>query len=251
MTPFFYKRVLNNLNETNSNYFRSFIKNKNIIIVGPSRYLLNKNRGSEIDSFQDNDIVVKINNGYKLRPIDYGKRCEVLYINNKLQKENQDIVQYIRNIKIQIPALKCIVFTKINSWRILEKIDNIFIFYISRQEYINATNPIKMSYLLGTCAILNILLCNPKKVKLIGFDFYEKLKIAKTQLYYKDIYPEEYHSQKLINSKLNITHKDLNKSDLFFLKYLIFHKNNIDLIKNIDIVLDEKVKNILDKYNYK
>ena len=86
MTPIFYNKLFKKLNNTISINYKNIIKGKKIIIVGPSQYLIERGEGSNIDSYESNDIVIKINNSYKLREIDYGKRCEILYINSRLQK---------------------------------------------------------------------------------------------------------------------------------------------------------------------
>lgn len=250
MTPIFYNKLFKKLNSTISINYKNIIKGKRIIIVGPSKYLIDRGEGSNIDSYESNDIVIKINNGYKLRPIDYGRRCEILYINNKLQKQNPYIKHYVKDIKRKIPSLKCIVFTRINGWKIIDRIDDILIFYVSRNEHVKISYPLSISYLLGTCAIINILLCKPKQLTLIGFDFYERIKINNgDQLYYRDLYPIEYHGAFQMNTKLNPTHKDLNKSDLFFIKYMIENRGSIDIIKDIPIVLGNNTGRILNKYS--
>ena len=250
MNSIFFNKIYGALNETTSAHFKGLLRGKKITIVGPSRYLINKKRGKEIDSYELNDIVVKINNGYKLLAIDYGMRCEILYINNKLQKENPDLKEYIRDIKKNVPIIQCVVFTRILGWKIIDRIDDVLIFYVSRDEYHKASSPLKISYLMGTCAIINILLCKPLQLNIIGFDFYERIKISNGErLFYKDLYPEEYYDKRKLNTRLNLTHKDLNKSDLFFIKYMIENKRDIRLIRDIDIIMDVEVLSILDKYS--
>ena len=60
-----------------SKSFNDYLKNKSVVIVGPSPYLIGKNRGEYIDSF---DIVIRMNKGWKISPNkvkDYGFKTDI------------------------------------------------------------------------------------------------------------------------------------------------------------------------------
>lgn len=60
-----------------SKKFNDYLKNKSVIIVGPSPYLIGKGRGEYIDSF---DIVIRMNKGWKIaqdRVKDYGSKTNI------------------------------------------------------------------------------------------------------------------------------------------------------------------------------
>ena len=60
-----------------SKKFNDYLKGKSIVIVGPSPYLIGKNRGEYIDSF---DIVIRMNKGWKISPNkvkDYGFKTDI------------------------------------------------------------------------------------------------------------------------------------------------------------------------------
>ena len=58
-----------------NNYFRSYLKNKKVNIVGPADYV---NEGEFIDNY---DVVVRVNRGHNMinSPIKYGSRTDILY----------------------------------------------------------------------------------------------------------------------------------------------------------------------------
>lgn len=63
-----------------------FIKDKRVIIIGPSPWMTDKKLGKLIDSY---DIVVRLNSGLvlpKKNPTDFGSRTDLLYINQKIRR---------------------------------------------------------------------------------------------------------------------------------------------------------------------
>lgn len=69
------------------NEFAEYIKGKKVVVVGPSPFLTGKKLGSYIDGF---DVVVRPNLGYfftEKNPDDFGKRTDVIYLNNVLRNQ--------------------------------------------------------------------------------------------------------------------------------------------------------------------
>lgn len=62
-----------------SKKFNDYLKNKSVVIVGPSPYLVGKKRGKFIDS---HDVVIRMNKGWKPSPDtaeDYGTKTTIRY----------------------------------------------------------------------------------------------------------------------------------------------------------------------------
>ena len=60
-----------------SKKFNDYLKNKSVVVVGPSPYLIGKERGEFIDSF---DVVIRMNKGWKISPDlikDYGSKTTI------------------------------------------------------------------------------------------------------------------------------------------------------------------------------
>lgn len=70
---------MNKILSNNELLFLEYIKNKSITIIGPSKYLQNKNLGKIIDN---SDIVIRINKYYKIQNSnDYGYKINILFYN--------------------------------------------------------------------------------------------------------------------------------------------------------------------------
>ena len=62
-----------------SSKFNEFLKDKSVIVIGPSPYLQGLNRGSQIDDY---DVVVRLNKGWNVQKDlqnDYGKKTTIRY----------------------------------------------------------------------------------------------------------------------------------------------------------------------------
>jgi len=84
------------------NEYSNLIKNKRVIIVGPSPYLENKNLGKIFDQY---DLVVRINHGFCLsesNPNDYGSRTDIIYCNQKMRHhyKNKYPEKWLSNLKV-------------------------------------------------------------------------------------------------------------------------------------------------------
>lgn len=72
----------------NENDFSEYVKDKKIIIVGPSKFLEGKKRGKAIDSY---DVIIRLNNNYPIylnRRVqqDVGTRTDILYHTGAIKK---------------------------------------------------------------------------------------------------------------------------------------------------------------------
>jgi len=68
-----------NKQRLNLKKYKELLRNKKIVVVGPASYLIGKNKGEFIDSF---DLVVRINFQWPIKNYlskDYGKRIDILY----------------------------------------------------------------------------------------------------------------------------------------------------------------------------
>ena len=231
------------INQYTSQSFVNMFHNKNVAIVGPSKDLLSKNLGPEIDSY---DIVVKINYGYRLPSEDYGSRIDVLYLNKRIQLDhdwenvlNSDghiksctsdvIMNFLDSLKKQHLDLKLI---QLNSQSKINQplSSNIFMYNIQysfmpiiehffKEYQFTQTHP-----LLGTQAIIEILSCQPKTVKLFGFDFYYRLKENNyncDNLTHADFYPKQYYDDQKLYSQIMKSHKDTLNIDIYIISNII------------------------------
>jgi hypothetical protein len=175
----------------NEKEYREYLKNKNIIIVGPAQSLEGKGLGKEIDSY---DIIVRLNNSYSIfynknKNIknDVGSRTDVLYHTGAIGKALSLAAK-----KYKIGKLKLLRKDKIK-WFVskrdplrgtdtekkytksFEKIAKGKIKFVtvhnkflkSLRQLLKKTDPN-----MSTLAIIHLLKFNFKKLKIVGCDFY-------------------------------------------------------------------------------
>lgn len=202
--------------------YKDFIKNKNVIIVGPSRNLLGTNLGATIDGY---DVVIRTNgafpvqDGYKK---DYGARCDVLYTNAYFSKNeiHKKIVEYERN------GLNYIIH-KISNKQIHQKNTNI---------QLNAWRAYNPKELTGIHIIKEMIQYGAKSITYAGMDFY----MDKNNRYLDNYLPkgfkyDEEREHRIHDIKGSILFiKDLEKKGI--IKKLVAPKNPI-IKKSIDKVL--------------
>ncbi len=74
------------------NAFADFIKGKSVCVVGPAPVMIGRGLGKEVESF---DVVVKTGNAPTINDPnyfhDYGRRCDVLYINRSTYTDFREI----------------------------------------------------------------------------------------------------------------------------------------------------------------
>ncbi len=259
--------LFHQIRQYHTDFFINFFHNKNVAIVAPGKALLSQNMGFEIDSY---DVVVKINFGYRLPPLDYGTRVDVLYFNKKIQLEHHwsnqlddqghlikcnhsKILSFLDSLKLQHSDLQLIQLNSqspinqpLSSTKYTYNIQYSFMPIIEHffQQYLHSqTHP-----LLGTQAIIEILACQPHSLKLFGFDFYNKVKVSPT-LTYADLYPPQYYNSQKLNLHIDISHKDTLNIDISIITKVILefahHRNTNSNKYNTSILYTHAIKQIL------
>lgn len=254
------ERILNerlsytNISKHNNDY-ANYIKGKRVVIVGPSPILNEGHKGDYIDSF---DIVVRLNLGESLtkcKSTDFGKRTDVVYINQSLRKDigmETNILNYAMFVCVQSFASSCSqkchncsktinkgdeiyirenssvsekgfrTVTEISHWKCIAYTD--YELCIEKIIIINSTlsyEYLKEVPLIGLSAIAHILKFEPKSVTILGFDFYRAVK-QKTSIKAEDLYAKGYVS----SDPLSLTMKDYyNKQRDLFTRLLKKHEN--------------------------
>jgi choline kinase len=155
-------------------------EDKKIIVVGPSPSLQGQNLGGFIDSF---DLVIKINNGYKLNPKDYGSRCDVLFhcfglgaVEDHFKPKETSHIPYIifsKKYKSDLAKSrnKCQMFFEENP---TENSDNVY--DIIEDEFLIELNKQSkgLHFQTGTHTLLYLLKqTKAKQIHAIGFSFFQ------------------------------------------------------------------------------
>lgn len=178
-----------------------YLKDKEVILVGPAPYLENSAMGSQIDSF---DVVARLKSGYPVPDVlkkDLGTRIDLWYTNLKLEqnqlnstaidemeKNNLKTIvfpyplQYERNDVFKMSVVKLISILKYNFKKGIETIQKHFkrrnkkcpfdISYDTSSLYFqNLEKIIGCRPTTGMLAIMDLLQYDIKKLQLIGFTF--------------------------------------------------------------------------------
>jgi len=172
--------------------FHDYLKDKNVIIVGPAAYLLGKNKGEFIDNF---DVVVRISEPMHkiVYPEDYGTKMNILYLPPSLSRifvvgdratvnswskpktfsktEKGQIYKRWAEMNLEW------VVARIN-FKSVDKEDNFpipFKWVEMEKEFINNLNEQAKDRIkaTGTLAIIHLLESDLKTLSAIGFDFYQ------------------------------------------------------------------------------
>ena len=142
-------------------------KNKKIIFIGPSSYLIGKNKGNFIDSF---DIIIRTNNSINMSEKlynDYGSRTDVLYVNNPYTK-----ACYPFDLKTwKTKGLKEIVLRD-NFENILEELNKDIFARTCYKVHVELSDKLSGA-LMGSYLITDILNKQPKELYIMGIDFYK------------------------------------------------------------------------------
>ena len=211
--------------------FENIIKQKRIIIVGPSSALSGSGLGKYIESF---DIVVRLNKSLPI-PLnqynDIGMRTDILYNSlNTTDYPGENNIEPSFFLKNGVKYLRCsyppidpfkkdiIYFMKMNKNKI--PFGTIDINY-----YIQIEHCLKSRPLTGTCAILDLLMYDIKELVVIGIDFY----MNPYNSYYRKI-----NIKQLKKLKNNGVHKNTSQIELLKRLYLLDNRFKTDhMLKNI------------------
>jgi GR25 family glycosyltransferase involved in LPS biosynthesis len=263
--------IADNINNTNNciDNFKEYIKNKNVIIVGPADHVDN---GDFIDNF---DIVVRINFGDKLTKHNdkYGTRTDIVYhctnMNDAHGGKMDDYINKIKYLVFAVPLLSSneslsFNFGTYSNYRNIS-IDDAHInkiIIIDKEEYIRFEEQLMCRPNTGTTAIWDILKYKPKLLYVTGFTLfqtkfdknYRKIDNNKTL----DIMEQfNTHDQKKISSYYNYL-IDNNKiqgdntlmESLKKLKEERDDKIHNEIYKNFKITILPEIKNsLIDEFN--
>ncbi|MFH0814331.1 MAG: hypothetical protein V2A69_16060 [Pseudomonadota bacterium] len=145
--------------------FRDLIEGKKVVFVGPSTNLQGRGKGKIIEKF---DVVVRTNGAFPVAPklvADYGKRCDVLYLNTSFVK----IMAPLPFDVYKKAGLKCVVFKGIDK-SILLQYNEIILARIIPDTCRVWTGPGVI--LMGLMILRDLMSCGAKKIHIIGIDFY-------------------------------------------------------------------------------
>ena len=150
--------------------FEHLITGKRVIFVASSRLLEGTMKGSWIDSY---DTVIRTNGGFPVQEKyidDYGKRCDVLYINVSFSK----MVYPLPVEKYNKHGLSWVCYKNnppIGNVELMAKY-NQYIQVRSFHKSIQKLHPKISGLLSGSAIIDDVLSLSPKELMLTGFTFY-------------------------------------------------------------------------------
>ena len=228
----------------------SFLKNKRVVIVGPSEHV---NNGEYIDNF---DVVVRCNQGHKLTklPEKYGSRTDILYhcvsqsdtCGGSLNGINTRFIRfsYPKLASNEAPSFKLgnlYEYKKIHTLKKMSMVD--------KEKYIKFEKELRCRPNCGTVAIWDLLQYDIEELYITGFTLF--------QTEYHELYKKQrVDSANMMMKKVGAHNQELIK------KYYQIMINDIrvnydeEFKKSIDISFIQKFKNkilIEKKYslNYK
>lgn len=262
-----------------------YIKNKRVILVGPSPFMSGKKFGEKINSY---DIIVRINQGIFLpssNSEDFGNRTDVVYTSQRARDEYglnfppefksvKFIALLVQRKNNMFPDLKCYLckcdikegeeYCLNADWKETEhkSIGHTTCIHPSR-DYTKYEIPIvkrdialyrihyNSSLLSGMCALVDMLCFGAKSIDILGFDFYDSIKTMvknnEEGTNQSDIYCPEY---KVFPDTMRMSHKDHDGKQLFLLRFLMNNFNNINIDENLQRILQERLAYTnITKYN--
>ena len=235
--------TLNSSNTSNtlnsSELFISLVKNKRVIIVGPSITVQECNLGTFINNF---DIIIRLNKSLPIPSKMFqhiGDRTDILY--NSLNTSDfpgenntgplffkQQNIKYVRCPYPPIPPFQ----EDIKSF--CRKNKNVINFgHIDTLFYQKIENSLGTRPYTGTCAIADLLRCDVKQLYVMGIDFYT----YKHSFYYRNV-----SRTKLKKLQNNHIHKRKPQIDLIKRFYLLDNRLVVDNI--LDEILLENYDNL-------
>ncbi len=222
--------------------FDNLIRNKKIIFVGACPNLKNKNLGKFIDGY---DTIIRSNNSVNLIDNDdfvkdYGKRCDVLYINGQFYKEMSPFPL----IEWQKKGVKYLCMKGIRGSDRLKYTRIIPLRTITQS--IREVSKSVLTATMGLFLIHDLLKFNPKELFITGLDFFAS-RNPKFEVDCYNEYVDGYLPKKILDvaNKINVgkekdSHNFLQNANYF---YKLF-KNNKNLKTN-DFIY-ELLENIIN-----
>ena len=229
-----------------STNFNRLVTGKTIALVGPSKSILGRNQGKYIDSF---DLVVRLNKSLPVpvkRRNDIGNKTEIIYnsLNTSDYPGENNInpgfflrhgIQYICSpYPLKHPFKNDIMNFMINN-RGLIPFRYIDLSLFQKMENIMRTRPYT-----GTCAIVDLLKFNIKKLFITGLDFYATA-----------YYAEYRHMDKNETRKKRQNSIHNAKPQIDLLRNLVLNDSRIEPDKVLDMILFRPFRNILKNISSK
>lgn len=208
--------------------FLKLIKDKSIVFVGPSATLIGQKQKDFINSF---DVVVKPNGlgfiGEELYD-DYGDRCDILYVNQSFLDHGSMDKKHLLKIGVKMICAKA-----------MNKIKHIDLspIHIRVMIRLKDRDSFARSPIMGSILLNDILSAKPKRIHLMGMDFYKNKKK------YVPTYQPESVEKIIKNRKAGLfPPKSVHKVNDDFLYIYNKFKNN----KNITV--DDTIKKLFEEY---
>lgn len=158
--------------------FKEYIKNKRVVFVGPSPNLIGKEQGEFIDGF---DVVIRTNGAINFLNEqkyikDYGKRCDILYINNQWHRNNRPIpVSEYRRKGVKVLCFKFI--NEVSSGRYSK-----FLHVRNIKKIIRRVSQSVPSSSMGNFIWADILDKGPSELYVLGVDFFSSRSMKDNKL---------------------------------------------------------------------
>ena len=231
-----------------SKKLKDIVKNKSIVIIGPSPSLLEKDNGKLIDSY---DIVIRVKKGYPIKEDlkkNLGEKIDILCTHLKLCQNNLDEESLKQIYKSECGLIYMPYPRTIDPFkRFYNNFDPYYKnFLMDNEKLLNRTIEVdttseeeiynkhskKMNTTptTGIAMILDLLECEYKELFITGFTF-------RLDGYYEDYKTREEDKESYIRTFVTRQIHNTN-NEAKYLKPLLLNKNNIKL--------DDKLKSILE-----
>ena len=164
------------------NKLLEYVKNKNIVLVGPGTYLINKNLGSCIDKY---DIIIRCNRGHGLieDSINYGSRTDILYHCVCQNDDNGGLIDdnIYNNVKFIVFVYPPLTNKDSSSFsngnlHLYDKINKKYldkICIVNKDFYLDIEKNIGCRPNTGIISIIHLLSLNPKLLYITGFTMFK------------------------------------------------------------------------------
>lgn len=200
--------------------YKTYVKGKSVIFVGPATTLIGKKTGEFIDS---HDIVIRTNGMFPVLEkyqVDYGKKCDSLYINSLYARETRlPINVYLENglkylnLKDDRKHIAFIYKSSGLNIRIITKE------YIKSRRDTGGVFP-----LMGNYIIYEILKFSPKSLYVTGMSLYSEESIG--DHYLDDYLPKVCNIEKLDNTR--VKHHSPSKQDKYLKDMIVSNRIEAD-----------------------
>lgn len=149
--------------------YERYLTGKSVAVVCPSDAMNSSKLGELIESF---DIVVRLNNGYKIKEehyIDMGKRCDILYtrLSPPLKNIDYSFLQNTKYISLAKPS-----GSSSDIYILDTKPDFIEVHCIDKELMDNSTKMLNCLATMGVMAVFELLTYDIKHLMIFGMTFH-------------------------------------------------------------------------------